>query len=73
MSTDGIVIDVAVGVVVLCKPLLNEKKQARVHDRIMELLVDVQHRVFATMNPTRSLSYSSSARERRRQSGIKAV
>ena len=46
VTTDGIVIDV---VAVGGRPLqitLNEKKQARVHDRIMELLVDLQRRVF---------------------------
>ena len=32
---------------------LNEKKQARVHDRVMELLVDVQRRVFPTVNPSK--------------------
>ena len=40
VTTDGIVIDVAA---VGGRPLqttLDEKKQARVHDRIMELLVD---------------------------------
>lgn len=53
VTTDGIVIDVsAVG----GRPLqitLNEKKQARVHDRVMELLVDVQRRVFTTVNPSK--------------------
>jgi hypothetical protein len=32
---------------------LNEKKQARVHDRVMELLVDVQRRVFPTVSPSK--------------------
>ena len=53
MTTDGIVIDV---VAVGGRPLqttLNEKKQARVHDRMMELLVDVQRRVFTTVNPSK--------------------
>ena len=53
VTTDGIVIDVAA---VGGRPLqitLNEKKQARVHDRIMELLVDVQRRVFTTVNPSK--------------------
>jgi hypothetical protein len=53
VTTDGIVIDVsAVG----GRPLqitLNEKKQARVHDRVMELLVDVQRRVFETVSPSK--------------------
>jgi hypothetical protein len=51
MTSDGIVIDVAA---VGGRPLqitLNEKKQARVHDRVMELLVDIQRRVFTTVNP----------------------
>jgi hypothetical protein len=51
VTSDGIVIDVAA---VGGRPLqitLNEKKQARVHDRMMELLVDVQRRVFTSVNP----------------------
>jgi hypothetical protein len=51
VTTDGIVIDVAA---VGGRPLqttLDEKKQAQVHDRVMELLVDVQRRVFAMLNP----------------------
>jgi hypothetical protein len=51
VTTDGIVIDVAA---VGGRPLqitLDEKKRARVHDRIMELLVDVQRRVFETVSP----------------------
>jgi Protein of unknown function (DUF499) len=53
VTTDGIVIDVAA---VGGRPLqttLNEKKQARVHDRMMELLVDLQRRVFTTVNPSK--------------------
>ncbi len=53
VATDGIVIDV---VAVGGRPLqttLDEKKQARVHDRVMELLVDVQRRVFAMANPSK--------------------
>ncbi|HET6144282.1 MAG TPA: DUF499 domain-containing protein [Candidatus Acidoferrales bacterium] len=49
VTSDGIVIDV---VAIGGRPLqttLNEKKQARVHDRVMELLVDVQRRVFTTV------------------------
>jgi hypothetical protein len=55
VTTDGIVIDV---VAIGGRPLqttLNEKKQARIHDRIMELLVDVQRRVFATLSPSKML------------------
>ncbi|MGO9271901.1 MAG: DUF499 domain-containing protein [Terriglobia bacterium] len=53
VSTDGIVIDVAA---VGGRPLqttLDEKKQARVHDRVMELLVDLQRRIFTTLNPSK--------------------
>jgi Protein of unknown function (DUF499) len=53
VASDGIVIDVAA---VGGRPLqttLNEKKQARVHDRIMELLVDIQRRVFTTLTPNK--------------------
>ena len=53
VTTDGIVIDVAA---VGGRPLqttLDEKKQARVHDRIMELLTDLQRRVFTTVNPSK--------------------
>ena len=32
---------------------LDDKKQARVHDRVMELLLDVQRRVFTTVNPSK--------------------
>ena len=53
VTSDGIVIDV---VAIGGRPLqitLNEKKQARVHDRVMEVLVDVQRRVFSTVNPSK--------------------
>jgi len=53
VTSDGIVIDVAA---VGGRPLqitLDEKKRARVHDRIMELLVDVQRRVFETVSPSK--------------------
>ncbi len=53
VSNDGIVIDV---VAVGGRPLqttLNDKKQARVHDRVIELLVDIQRRVFTTVNPSK--------------------
>ncbi|MGA7794652.1 MAG: DUF499 domain-containing protein, partial [Candidatus Acidiferrales bacterium] len=52
-ATDGIVIEV---VAVGGRPLqttLNDKKQARVHDRVIELLVDIQRRVFTTVNPSK--------------------
>jgi hypothetical protein len=51
VTKDGIVIDV---VAVGGRPLqitLDDKKRARVHDRIMELLVDVQRRLFPTLSP----------------------
>ena len=53
VTTDGIVIDVAA---VGGRPLqttIDDKKQARVHDRVMELLVDLQRRVFTTVNPSK--------------------
>jgi hypothetical protein len=53
VAVDGIVIDV---VAIGGRPLqitLNERKQARVHDRVMELLVDVQRRVFPTVSPSK--------------------
>jgi len=53
VAADGIVIEV---VAVGGRPLqitLNEKKQARVHDRVMELLVDLQHRLFTTTTPSK--------------------
>ena len=53
VTTDGIVIDV---VAVGGRPLqitLNERKQARVHDRIMELLVGLQRRVFETVSSSK--------------------
>jgi hypothetical protein len=53
VAADGIVIDV---VAIGGRPLqttLNERKQARVHDRVMELLVDVQRRVFPTVSPSK--------------------
>jgi hypothetical protein len=51
VTKDGIVNDVAA---VGGRPLqitLDDKKRARVHDRIMVLLVDVQRRVFPTLSP----------------------
>src|SRR5439155_1098168 len=53
VTTDGIVIDVAAAGGRPLQTTLNEKKQARVHDRMMELLVDVQRRVFATATPNK--------------------
>jgi hypothetical protein len=53
VTTDGIVIDVAAAGGRPLQTTLNEKKQARVHDRVMELLVDVQRRVFTTVNPSK--------------------
>jgi uncharacterized protein DUF499 len=53
VTTDGIVIDVAAAGGRPLQTTLNEKKQARVHDRVMELLVDVQRRVFSTVNPSK--------------------
>src|SRR5271157_675850 len=53
VTTDGIVIDVAAAGGRPLQTTLNDKKQARVHDRVMELLVDVQRRVFTTMNPSK--------------------
>jgi hypothetical protein len=53
VTTDGIVVDV---VAIGGRPLqttLDEKKQARVHGRVMELLVDVQRRVFSTVSPSK--------------------
>jgi hypothetical protein len=53
VATDGIVIDVAAAGGRPLQTTLNEKKQARVHDRMMELLVDVQRRVFQTATPNK--------------------
>jgi hypothetical protein len=53
VTTGGIVIDV---VAAGGRPLsitLDDKKHARIHDRIMELLVDVQRRVFETTTPSK--------------------
>ncbi len=53
VTGDGIGIDVAA---VGGRPLsitLDEKKQARVHDRVMELLVNLHRRVFETVNPSK--------------------
>jgi hypothetical protein len=53
VTGDGIVIDVAAAGGRPLQTTLNDKKQARVHDRVMELLVDVQRRVFTTVNPSK--------------------
>jgi hypothetical protein len=53
VTGDGIVIDVAAAGGRPLQTTLNEKKQARVHDRMMELLVDVQRRVFETATPNK--------------------
>ena len=53
VTTDGIVIDVAAAGGRPLSITLDEKKHARIHDRISELLVDVQRRVFATTTPNK--------------------
>jgi len=53
LGTDGIVIDVVAAGGRPLQTTLNEKKQARVHDRIMELLLDVQRRVFTTVSASK--------------------
>lgn len=53
VTPDGIVIDVAAAGGRPLQTTLNDKKEARVHDRIMELLVDVQRRVFTTATPSK--------------------
>jgi hypothetical protein len=53
VTTDGIVIDVAAAGGRPLSITLDEKKHARIHDRVMELLVDVQRRVFATATPNK--------------------
>src|SRR5271166_6440294 len=53
VTADGIVIDVSAAGGRPLQTTLNDKKQARVHDRVMELLVDVQRRVFTTVNPSK--------------------
>lgn len=53
-ATDGaIVIDVVAAGGRPLQITLNEKKQARVHDRLTELLVDVQRRVFQNTVPSK--------------------
>lgn len=53
VTTDGIVIDVAAAGGRPLQTTLSDKKQARVHDRVMELLIDVQRRVFETATPNK--------------------
>lgn len=53
VTTDGIVIDVAAAGGRPLSITLDDKKHARIHDRVMELLVDVQRRVFNTTTPTK--------------------
>jgi len=53
VTTDGIVIDVVAAGGRPLQTTLNEKKQARIHDRVMELLVDLQRRVFSTTFPNK--------------------
>src|SRR5262249_8129263 len=52
LSSDGIiVIDVVAAGGRPLQTTLNEKKLARVHDRTMELLLDVQRRLFTIVSP----------------------
>lgn len=37
---------------------LNEQKRARIHDRLMEMLVDIHRRVFATLAPSKVIELS---------------
>lgn len=53
VTSDGIVIDMAAAGGRPLSITLDEKKHARIHDRVMELLVDVQRRVFATTTPNK--------------------
>jgi hypothetical protein len=53
VTTDGIVTDVVAAGGRPLQTTLNEKKEARVHDRVMELLVDVQRRVFSATYPNK--------------------
>jgi hypothetical protein len=53
VTTDGIVIDVAAAGGRPLSITLDEKKRARIHDRVTELLVDVQRRVFSTTTPNK--------------------
>src|ERR1700758_578670 len=53
VTTDGIVIDVAAAGGRPLSITLDEKKHAKIHDRVMELLVDLQRRVFTSVNPSK--------------------
>jgi hypothetical protein len=53
VTTDGIVIDVAAAGGRPLSITLDEKKHAKIHDRVMELLVDLQRRIFTTVNPSK--------------------
>jgi len=53
VTSDGIVIDVATAGGRPLQITLDAEKRARVHDRIVELLVDVQRKVFPTVVPTK--------------------
>jgi hypothetical protein len=53
VTTDGIVIDVAAAGGRPLSITLDEKKHARIHDRVMDLLGDVQRRVFSTTTPNK--------------------
>jgi hypothetical protein len=53
VTTDGIVIDVAAAGGRPLSITLDDKKHSRIHDRVTELLVDVQRRVFSTTTPTK--------------------
>ena len=53
VTTDGIVIDVAAAGGRPLSITLDDKKHARIHDRVTELLVDVQRRVFSTTTPNK--------------------
>src|SRR5262249_35060293 len=53
VTTDGIVIDVAAAGGRPLSITLDDKKHARIHDRVMELLIDVQRRVFTTTTPNK--------------------
>jgi hypothetical protein len=53
VTTDGIVIDVAAAGGRPLSITLDEKKHAKIHDRVTELLVDLQRRVFTSLNPSK--------------------
>src|SRR5262249_2187357 len=53
VTTEGIVIDVAAAGGRPLSITLDEKKHAKIHDRVMELLIDFQRRVFTTTPPNK--------------------